>query len=633
MVIIFVLSIVLNAVLLVFVLYSQRKRSRYESKQQQHLVQVSEQKLAALYQLSPLPILLNRFRDGVYVEANQAMSDLVGYSLEEVKHLSYWDLTPEIYAEAEQEQLKSLTETGRYGPYQKQYRHKAGHLVDIELNGMLFDGLDGEKYIWTIIKDISAHKKLEKLKDDFVSTVSHELRTPLTSISGSLSLVMGGAAGEFSERAEKLLSIAYKNSQRLNLLINDLLDIEKLVAGKVQFEPKKLAVVKLLKEAVEQTQPLAASKNISLKLPAQISGFFWADEARLLQVLANFLSNAIKYSPENGEVELSAEHHDAMMRITVKDQGPGITQSEQFKLFQRFSQLNQAKAGTGLGLAISKEIITLSGGQVGVNSTPGQGASFWFELPLYEDNTSPTSLPHILVIEDDQDTASLLKAFLEQAHYAVTVVADCQSAWQKLNTEHFAALTLDLKLKQESGADFFLKLRDNPATAALPVLIISAFTEKGKLQLGALSHAVDWLAKPIMPDLLYLKLNRLLATLPRMERNHRILHIEDDSDIVTIMQLQLAELCDYQSVATVEDAQKVLKREKYDLILLDLGLPDGNGLSLLPMINQSQGDAPVVIFSAQDVSQAKDLNVEAVFSKSRINIELLAKYLKQILHK
>lgn len=613
-----------------------RKEAQLEVEGQQILLAQSEQQLSALYQLSPLPILLNRFDDGAFVEANAAMEQLVGFSLDEIKQLSYWDLTPERYAAAEQLQLKSLSEKGRYGPYVKQYKHKNGELIDIELNGVLFTDHSGEKFIWTIIKDIREIKRVEKLKDDFVSTVSHELRTPLTSISGSLGLVLGGAGGELSVKAEKLLSIAHKNSQRLNFLINDLLDIDKLIAGKMRFDESAVTLKRLLVDALEQHQPFASQHKVSLKLHQLPDVQLWVDAARVQQVLANLLSNAVKFSPEGGTVEVGSELIEQKVRIWVKDQGPGIALQDQQQLFKRFSQLNHAnqsvKGGTGLGLAISREIVLQSGGDIGVESMLAQGATFWLTLPVYQASTLVEKDDAVLVIEDDKDTALVLCEFLRMQNYKADWAPDTKTAWYKLAKKHYVAITLDLILKEESGADFFLRLRDSAQTASIPVLIVSAFVEKGRLQLSAIANALDWLEKPVNPGMLGLKLGQLLSQLPLKNKHHSILHIEDDSDIVTIMRLQLESLCEYQAVSTLAQANLLLDNNHFDLILLDLGLPDGNGLSLLAHITQTQGDIPVVIFSAQDLGVNDKAKVQAVFSKSRINTEVLAQYLKKVLH-
>lgn len=602
---------------------------------QQLLLHESEQKFTALYQLSPLPMVLNRFEDAGYVAANPAMEQLVGYSLAELTQFGLLDLTPDCYAQADKEQLELLGINGFYGPYIKQYRHKNGELIDVELNGVLFTDFSGEKFIWTIIKDIREIKRVEKLKDDFVATVSHELRTPLTSISGSLGLVLGGASGQLNAKSEKLLMIAHKNSQRLNVLINDLLDIEKLMAGKMRFNEGGVSLSRLLPEAIEQQQPYAMQQKVILTLLDVPDIQIWADSARIQQVLANFLSNAIKFSPEGGVVALGAKRIHEKVQIFVKDQGQGIALQDQRKLFKRFSQLsnnNQSIAGgTGLGLAISREIILQSGGEVGVESEQGQGATFWLTLPVYEAQRKHEVHEPVLVIEDDHDTALLLCEFLSLHGYSADWAPDSTSAWRMLSENNYVAITLDLMLQAENGADFFLKLRDNIETANIPVLIVSAFVEQGKLQLAALSNALDWIEKPVNHELLALKLGQLLSHLPTKNKYHRILHIEDDADIVTIMQLQLDGLCEYQAASSLAEANLALTKHSFDLVLLDLGLPDGNGISLLPAITQTQGDIPVVIFSAQDLRLDDKEKVHAMFSKSQINTDVLAKYLKKIL--
>lgn len=634
--VILALSTVLLVLLGLLTISFLQRIARRDVALQQALLEQSEKKFAALYRLSPLPILLNRFSDGAYIEANPAMEQLVGYTPDELKQLSYWDLTPESYADAEQQQLKMLTETGHYGPYVKQYRHKNGELIDIELNGVLFTDQSGEKYIWTIIKDISEIKRVEKLKDDFVSTVSHELRTPLTSISGSLGLVLGGAGGQLTGKTEKLLSIAHKNSQRLNLLINDLLDIEKLMAGKMRFDESAVVLKRMLQDALEQHQPFAAQHKVTLTLQPVPDVQLWIDAARVQQVLANLLSNAVKFSPEGGTVEVGAECTEQKVRIWVKDYGEGIALSDQPQLFKRFSQLKHVgqstKGGTGLGLAISREIVLQSGGDIGVDSVPGKGATFWLTLPVYQSAIVADKHDAVLVIEDDKDTALVLCEFLRLQNYRADWAADSKTAWRMLAEHHYVAITLDLMLKDENGADFFLRLRDSEKTATLPVLIISAFVEQGKLKLAALANALDWLEKPFNPELLELKLGQLLSQLPAKNNFHRILHVEDDNDIVTIMRMQLERLCQYQAVSCIAQAGVVLARQRFDLVLLDLGLPDGDGISLLAQIIQTQGDIPVVIFSAQDLSIDKHAKVQAVFSKSRINTEVLAQYLKKLLH-
>tara|TARA_R110000868_G_scaffold63100_3_gene190202 strand:- start:2682 stop:7163 length:4482 start_codon:yes stop_codon:yes gene_type:complete len=269
---------------------------------------------------------------------------------------------------------------------------------DIELSAMRSNGesftielavsqisYQGERRFIAVIRDIEERKRIERMKSEFVSTVSHELRTPLTAIAGSLGLINGGALGEVPAAIQQMLQIAQDNSGRLNLLINDLLDMDKLVAGKMLFALHDEALQPLLEQAIEENQPYASRYQVQLKLQGPATDArVRVDKLRLAQVLANLLSNAAKFSPRGQSVEVRVQQHDAGVRISVTDHGPGVPENFQARIFSKFSQADatdtRQKGGTGLGLAISKEIIERMGGQIGFDSTVGKGATFWLEL-------------------------------------------------------------------------------------------------------------------------------------------------------------------------------------------------------------------------------------------------------------
>ncbi|WP_052749162.1 ATP-binding protein [Arsukibacterium ikkense] len=236
-------------------------------------------------------------------------------------------------------------------------------------------------YIATV-RDISERKRLERLKNEFVSTVSHELRTPLTSITGAIGLVKSGKLGVLSEKADQLVTVAYKNCQNLTLLVNDLLDFEKISAGKMIFDMQPEWVLPMLQKAIEANKVMASQKHISLQLNVQNEDCkICVDAHRLMQVLSNFLSNAIKFSPETTTVQINLSVQDQQARIAIIDCGPGIAESFHGKIFQRFSQADssdsRAIGGTGLGLAISKELVNGMQGEIGFESVAGQGATFY----------------------------------------------------------------------------------------------------------------------------------------------------------------------------------------------------------------------------------------------------------------
>ncbi|HSC68730.1 MAG TPA: PAS domain-containing protein, partial [Cellvibrio sp.] len=196
----------------------------------------NEQKLSTLYNLAPVAIVLNSLADGRFVECNPEFAKIIGYTPAEIQRTRYADITPAEYTESDREVIEGLLHSGRYGPYEKQYIHKDGHLIPVLLNGVLIENAEGVQQIWSFIQDITERKRIEQMKNEFVSAVSHELRTPLTSISGSLGLIGSGMLGELPDGVQNMLAIAHKNAQRLTLLINDLLDMEKLLAGKMAFD-------------------------------------------------------------------------------------------------------------------------------------------------------------------------------------------------------------------------------------------------------------------------------------------------------------------------------------------------------------------------------------------------------------
>jgi PAS domain S-box-containing protein len=239
----------------------------------------------------------------------------------------------------------------------------------------------------SVARDITELKKVEKLKSEFVSTVSHELRTPLTSIRGALGLLEGGVVGSLPEGAREVVQIARSNCERLIRLINDLLDLEKIEAGRLELRLRDVRSSDVVREALAAVEGVAEAAAVTLESDVQGNALLRADPDRVVQVVINLLSNAVKFSPPGTTVLVRTERRETRLRVEVIDHGPGIPEAQWGMLFRKFQQIDasdtRAKGGTGLGLSISKAIVEQHGGTIGLTSAVGHGSTFWFELPVF----------------------------------------------------------------------------------------------------------------------------------------------------------------------------------------------------------------------------------------------------------
>lgn len=266
---------------------------------------------------------------------------------------------------------------------------KNGEIFPMELAVTEFHQ-SGERGFVGVIRDLTERKRVERLQTEFVATVSHELRTPLTSIAGALALLKGGAAGAIPEKATKLLDTAVRNSHRLTRLIEDLLDMERLTFDRLNFNFAVHPIDALLKQAIDANETYAGNSDISLELMAPVPEVsIRVDDGRFVQILSNFLSNAVKFSPQGARVLVEATLEGEDILCTVTDFGSGIPDSFQERLFQKFSQLDASDtrntSGTGLGLAISKQLAINMNGSVGYTPAKTGGAQFWVRFPVVAD--------------------------------------------------------------------------------------------------------------------------------------------------------------------------------------------------------------------------------------------------------
>ncbi|NOQ17100.1 MAG: response regulator [Methyloprofundus sp.] len=594
---------------------------------------------------------------GSVLTVNNAVEHMFGYRPPELLGKNIKMLMPTPHSEMHDSFLANFAKTG-----QKHIIGQTREVAALRRNGEVFDvelwvhqlNYNDETQFMGIIRDISERKHVDKIKTEFISTVSHELRTPLTSIKGSLGLLKSGVLGKVPEKANRMIELAHNNTERLINLVNDILDVEKIQAGKIELKLENVNLTDLVKQCIASNESYAASCQVSLHLADNLPDFqVFADNQRLQQVMANLISNAAKFSPENGRVAIDIKKHGQQIRVSVSDHGVGIPEEYRNKIFQKFSQVDSTdtrqKGGTGLGLNITKAIIEHHGGHIDYTTEEGKGSTFFFELLEYHEKTQTTPLEpskntaaivssiakkvkdqgHILVLEDEKDIANLLSLLLEQQNFKVTSCHNAEDAKTLLANNHFDAVTVDIRLPGQDGLSFIKEVRAQEKDGCLPIIIISAEAELNKANTPSALRIIDWIDKPIDTG----RLNKALQQALKKAADHQatILHIEDNKDLIEMMASLLNNKATLIHAATLQAAREKIASEKFDLVILDIGLPDGNGLDLIPLINKQKPLIPVIIFSAQSVDEDIINQVDAALVKSKVTNEELIDIIKNII--
>ncbi|MCC6764149.1 MAG: PAS domain-containing protein [Deltaproteobacteria bacterium] len=371
-----------------------------------------------------------------------------------------------------------------------------------------------------LFHDGSQARELAGLKGDFLSTVTHELRTPLTSVKGSLQLVLGKSAG-LSPIDSELLHISLKNADRLIRLINDLLDISRLELGKIELTFAKVGMPSLIDEAVAGLRAYAAAREITIasSIASDVPALA-GDRDRLIQVLTNLISNAVKFSPAGGHVDVSVDACSDEVHIAVRDRGVGIPTADQSRLFQRFQRLHpghSGEPGSGLGLAISKAIVERHGGTILLDSREHEGSTFTVVLPAIRERAraadatarplSDEEPPTVLLVDDDVELGLTLEKAWGQ-HYQLTRVERGAEAIDVARRIRPDVVLLDVVLPDLSGYDVLRILRTTGATATIPVIMLTVQPERA---LSANLGVVDVVPKPLDVAQLTRAVDRALA--------------------------------------------------------------------------------------------------------------------------
>lgn len=505
----------------------------------------------------------------------------------------------------------------------------------------------------TSFRDVTHRRRLEearaqsrqiqeasRLKSEFLANMSHELRTPLNSIIGFAELLHDGEVGSVMPKQKEFLGDILSSGRHLLQLINDILDLSKVEAGKMEFHPEQILLPRVVSEVTSVLRTVAASKNISLQVDISPEvREVYLDSGRLKQVLYNYLSNALKFTPEGGKVSVRAlPEGKESLRLEVEDNGIGISREDLGRLFIEFQQLDSGTAkkhgGTGLGLSLTKRLVEAQGGMIGAHSTLGRGSTFYAILPKRALQKSPLPRPmsvesnrpgvsRILVVEDTPAEQERLVKLLVSAGYSVDAVSTGAQAIELFKTKSYDAVTLDLLLPDMNGIEVLQELQ-NTAQGKAPVIVITVITEHATA--GFAVHEV--LPKPLDGKLLLASLSR--AGVPP-EKIGKIFVIDDDVSSCKLMCATLEQL-GYQTSyhLSAEMALVSALQEKPAAVILDLVMPGLDGFQFLSRFRQKpmSHDVPVLIWTNKDLTKDEQeslyLSAQQVIQKGAGTAELVS---------
>jgi len=500
--------------------------------------------------------------------------------------------------------------------------------------------------------DITAQKSLEqrlhqardeaeqanRAKSAFLANMSHELRTPLNSIIGFSGILESGMAGELNAEQQKQLGIIANSGKHLLDLINDILDLSKIEAGKLEVEASHFDLADLLENSIDIIRPLAEKKSLQLEVRQPTNDInLHSDKGKLKQVLLNLLSNAVKFTDE-GHVQLVVEElTDNRLCFAVSDSGRGIEASQLDSVFEEFHQVSQhgqmdKPQGTGLGLAISRKIAHMLGGDISVVSQPGHGSTFSLEILCDLDQETgdihPLVMPKdelrgagvILTVEDDPDAQELLRQYLEQDGYRVIQAFSGSQVIEAVRRLKPDLITLDILMPGKNGWQVLHELKNSPATANIPVICISMLDQRPLgLQLGA----VEYLSKPIDRRALLMEIEQIRAS----RSLESILIVDDEPDARELVRNMLTpgdhlNICE---AANGREALAMLATCTPDLIITDLMMPEMDGFELLLQLRMRDDckQTPIIVCTSKSLDheerQLLQQSSAALLKKSHIS--------------
>ncbi len=476
-------------------------------------------------------------------------------------------------------------------------------------------------------------------KSEFLANMSHELRTPLNAIIGFSEVLQQKMFGELNDKQDEYVDDILTSGRHLLSLINDILDLSKIEAGRMDLHLRKFVLASAIENASLLVREKAVQHNLSLDVDVDDSiGEIVGDERKIKQVVLNLLSNAVKFTPDGGRISVSARLLGDQVEVVVADTGIGISSDDQDSIFEEFRQVGKDEAkqqGTGLGLTLAKRFVELHGGSISVDSDLGRGTSFRFVLPraaeeAVEDKVqSPQAQPSpeaaknrtardddaetILVIEDDPTTAKLLSIHLQEAGFGVVVAANAREGLDRARELTPDAITLDLLLPDSDGWSVLKELKADATTTEIPIIVVSLLDDSGK---GFALGASEYLVKPVDSGDLLQAIYRCVSQEATREDGAMALIIDDNSENLKWMHEVLArEGFEVMTSTGGMDGLSKVWGQRPDLIVLDLLMAGADGVELIEQLNRNPETAeiPIVALAAGDLDDE---------GRDRVRVEL-----------
>lgn len=481
----------------------------------------------------------------------------------------------------------------------------------------------------------SSLQQANELKTRFLSNMSHEFRTPLNSILSLSRMLLAGIDGDLSSEQEKQVTFIQKAAVGLSDLVNDLLDLAKVEAGKIEVHPSPFEVSELFGTLRGMLRPLlvqGSSVSLTFEEPIGVPPLY-NDEGKVAQILRNLVSNALKFT-EQGEVRVTAVQTGHTVTFAVFDTGIGITSTDQEHIFEDFvqieSHLQKQVKGTGLGLPLSRKLAELLGGSISVRSRPGQGSTFSAAIPIIYPHAvelpplqsiaplQPTHLP-ILAVEDHTETLFIYEKHLQGSRYQLVATRTLNQARQALQQFRPAAILLDILLEGQNGWTFLRELKSDEITCTIPIIVITVIdNEKQAFALGA----DGFLIKPVDRLPLLCKLNTLIE----QGKTQKLLLIDDDSaSRYVVKQWLVKTMLQILEAASGQEGLVLAENEQPTAILLDLEMPEVSGFDVIDRLkrNPMTQSIPVIIHSA------KQLDAETQMALAKQSIAIVSKEVSQ----